>query len=50
MGARGDFPFLANVSMGSDDLVIWRPLDGRWSAKQTNGSVIFTDVAWGLPY
>jgi hypothetical protein len=50
MGTRGDFPFLANVDQGSNDIVRWRPADARWFAKKTNGTVIFSDVWWGLPY
>jgi hypothetical protein len=53
LGTRGDFPFIANVSPNwqnmADDIVIWRPSDGKWSAKETNGTTVFNNLAWVRP-
>jgi hypothetical protein len=44
----GDWPLVGDVDGdGGDDLVIWRPADGLWYAKNSRNEVLFRRVQWG---
>jgi len=33
--------------MGTDDLIVWRPTNGRWYARDANGTQLVNFVQWG---
>ncbi|MEM9462965.1 MAG: serine protease [Myxococcota bacterium] len=50
---EGDIPLAGDLDGdGNDEMIIWRPTNGRWYAKRSDGSRVFpqgSEPSWGVP-